>query len=136
MLTCCPSVADFHVLLMAPAEQHAARCAQAAAGLPKTLRRAAPVLLVRHKCAAVLPQVMEAVETAFVERFGPYAGWAHNTLFIAELASQQVPLDAVHTCRDPGFSGRVWAAPLCMHRLQLGSPSRLCGTCAIVYMPL
>lgn len=27
---------------------------------------------------------------AFVERFGPYAGWAHNTLFIAELASQQV----------------------------------------------
>lgn len=34
-------------------------------------------------------QVMAAVETAFVERFGPYAGWAHNTLFIAELASQQ-----------------------------------------------
>lgn len=41
-------------------------------------------------CSCVFPQVMEAVETAFVERFGPYAGWAHNTLFIAELASQQV----------------------------------------------
>ncbi|KAG2488622.1 hypothetical protein HYH03_012795 [Edaphochlamys debaryana] len=26
---------------------------------------------------------------AFTERFGPYAGWAHNTLFISELAAQQ-----------------------------------------------
>lgn len=26
-------------------------------------------------------------QAAFVERFGPYAGWAHNTLFISELAS-------------------------------------------------
>ncbi|PRW59786.1 N-glycosylase DNA lyase OGG1 [Chlorella sorokiniana] len=27
------------------------------------------------------------VQAAFVERFGPFAGWAHNTLFISELAS-------------------------------------------------
>lgn len=32
-------------------------------------------------------KVMEAVEDAFIDRFGDYAGWAHNTLFIAELAS-------------------------------------------------
>ncbi|KAI7841954.1 hypothetical protein COHA_004481 [Chlorella ohadii] len=29
------------------------------------------------------------VQAAFVERFGPFAGWAHNTLFISELASTQ-----------------------------------------------
>lgn len=33
--------------------------------------------------------LMAAVEQALVARFGPYAGWAHNTLFIAELASQR-----------------------------------------------
>lgn len=33
--------------------------------------------------------LMAAVEQALVSRFGPYAGWAHNTLFIAELASQR-----------------------------------------------
>ena len=49
--------------------------------------------------AAVFLQVMEAVEIAFVERFGPYAGWAHNTLFIAELASQQVQLALTHSFR-------------------------------------
>lgn len=32
---------------------------------------------------------MVAVEEAFIERFGPWAGWAHNTLFISELASQR-----------------------------------------------
>jgi hypothetical protein len=26
---------------------------------------------------------------AFVDRFGPYAGWAHNALFISELASHK-----------------------------------------------
>ncbi len=30
------------------------------------------------------------VEAALIERFGPYAGWAHNTLFIAELSSHKV----------------------------------------------
>ena len=35
-----------------------------------------------------------AVEQAFIERFGPWAGWAHNTLFISELASQKDRLPA------------------------------------------
>jgi hypothetical protein len=57
---------------------------------------------VQQHCTASVAQVMEAVETAFVERFGPYAGWAHNTLFIAELASQQVQ-------RAPAHSLSVWS---------------------------
>ena len=32
---------------------------------------------------------MQAVEDAFIDKFGPWAGWAHNTLFISELATQQ-----------------------------------------------
>lgn len=32
---------------------------------------------------------MAEVEAAFVERFGPYAGWAHNVLFISDLKSQE-----------------------------------------------
>ena len=35
-------------------------------------------------------QVMSMVEAALIERFGAYAGWAHNTLFIAELGSHKV----------------------------------------------
>lgn len=34
-------------------------------------------------------------QAAFVERFGPYAGWAHNTLFIAELASTRDKVPAI-----------------------------------------
>ena len=34
-------------------------------------------------------KIMLAVEDAFIERFGPWAGWAHNTLFISELATQR-----------------------------------------------
>ncbi|PNH05522.1 N-glycosylase/DNA lyase, partial [Tetrabaena socialis] len=34
-------------------------------------------------------KVHAEVQQIFVDRFGPYAGWAHNTLFISELASQQ-----------------------------------------------
>ncbi|KXZ55139.1 hypothetical protein GPECTOR_3g29 [Gonium pectorale] len=34
-------------------------------------------------------KVHAEVQQIFVERFGPYAGWAHNTLFISELAGQQ-----------------------------------------------
>lgn len=34
-------------------------------------------------------KIMLAVEDAFIDKFGPWAGWAHNTLFISELASQQ-----------------------------------------------
>lgn len=37
---------------------------------------------------------MQLVEDAFIERFGDYAGWAHNTLFISELASHQERLPA------------------------------------------
>lgn len=33
------------------------------------------------------PRIMVAVEEAIVGVFGPFAGWAHNALFIAELAS-------------------------------------------------
>ncbi len=32
---------------------------------------------------------MTAVEEAFQNRFGGHAGWAHNTLFISELATQR-----------------------------------------------
>ena len=34
-------------------------------------------------------KIMQAVEDAFIDKFGPWAGWAHNTLFISELATQQ-----------------------------------------------
>ena len=40
------------------------------------------------------PKVMAAVEQAFEKAFGPYCGWAHNTLFISELASQKHRLPA------------------------------------------
>ncbi|KAL4458510.1 hypothetical protein ABPG75_013375 [Micractinium tetrahymenae] len=35
------------------------------------------------------------VQAAFVDRFGPYAGWAHNTLFISELASTRDKVPAI-----------------------------------------
>jgi hypothetical protein len=35
---------------------------------------------------------MAAVESTIGERFGPFAGWAHNILFIAELASHRARL--------------------------------------------
>ena len=45
-----------------------------------------------------------AVETALQDRFGAHAGWAHNTLFISELASQRHVLPAhLH----PGYRGRA-----------------------------
>ena len=37
---------------------------------------------------------MAAVEAALQQRFGSHAGWAHNTLFISELASQRHHLPA------------------------------------------
>ena len=33
------------------------------------------------------PNLHPEVQAAFTDMFGPYAGWAHNTLFISELAS-------------------------------------------------
>lgn len=32
---------------------------------------------------------MVQVEEAFITRFGPYAGWAHNVLFISDLNSSK-----------------------------------------------
>lgn len=48
-------------------------------------------LAVRHytphlRNKTLTKQVMAAVTDALQQRFGPYAGWAHNTLFISELA--------------------------------------------------
>lgn len=46
---------------------------------------------------SLTPKLHAEVQQAFVERFGPYAGWAHNCLFISELASHK-PL--LHAGRD------------------------------------
>eukprot|EP01025_Chloroclados_australasicus_P062864 TRINITY_DN8274_c0_g2_i1.p1 TRINITY_DN8274_c0_g2~~TRINITY_DN8274_c0_g2_i1.p1 ORF type:complete len:372 (-),score=23.84 TRINITY_DN8274_c0_g2_i1:454-1569(-) len=35
---------------------------------------------------SVTPRIMQEVELAFIEKFGPMAGWAHNILFVSELA--------------------------------------------------
>ena len=49
-------------------------------------------------------QLMNAVESALQDRFGSHAGWAHNTLFISELASQRHVLPAhLH----PGARGKA-----------------------------
>jgi hypothetical protein len=39
-------------------------------------------------------QLHADIQQVFVQRFGPYAGWAHNTLFISELASHRHLLPA------------------------------------------
>eukprot|EP00889_Picochlorum_renovo_P008524 jgi/Picre1/35554/NNA_003015.t1 len=49
------------------------------------------------------PKYHPEVQEAFVKRFGEYAGWAHNTLFISELASVKKKLrerDAVSSSSD------------------------------------
>lgn len=38
---------------------------------------------------ALTPKLHAEVQQAFVDRFGPYAGWAHNCLFVSELASHK-----------------------------------------------
>lgn len=38
------------------------------------------------------PKYHPEVQAAFIKRFGDYAGWAHNTLFISELSSIQKKL--------------------------------------------
>lgn len=38
---------------------------------------------------SLTPKLHAEVQQAFVDRFGPYAGWAHNCLFISELASHK-----------------------------------------------
>jgi len=54
-------------------------------------------LAVEHYCRelegkSLTPKVMDAVEDAIAAVFGAYAGWAHNTLFIAELAHVRAAL--------------------------------------------
>lgn len=34
----------------------------------------------------ITPRLMEVAENTLIEKFGPHAGWAHNVLFLAELA--------------------------------------------------
>ena len=41
---------------------------------------------------SLTPRVMAQVEEAFAETFGDHCGWAHNTLFVAELANFQKQL--------------------------------------------
>jgi hypothetical protein len=41
---------------------------------------------------SLTPKLMEKVEDAIVNVFGEYAGWAHNTLFVAELAHVRASL--------------------------------------------
>ena len=51
---------------------------------------------------SVTPRVMRAVELKMEDVFGPYAGWAHNALFIAELKSVRDALpDELKTPRRP-----------------------------------
>ncbi|CAL9126356.1 8-oxoguanine DNA glycosylase, N-terminal domain [Musa troglodytarum] len=38
------------------------------------------------------PKLYRCVSEAFVDKFGEYAGWAQNVLFIGELPSQKVPI--------------------------------------------
>ncbi|KAK9805430.1 hypothetical protein WJX73_005270 [Symbiochloris irregularis] len=49
------------------------------------------------------PKIMVAVEQAFEQAFGSHCGWAHNTLFISELASQRHRL-------PPALGGTLSAA--------------------------
>ena len=54
-------------------------------------------LATEHYCAelegkSLTPKVMDAVEEAVIKVFGSHAGWAHNTLFIAELAHVRAAL--------------------------------------------
>ena len=44
------------------------------------------------RAKSLTPRVMDEVEAAVVKVFGEYAGWAHNTLFVAELAHVRAKL--------------------------------------------
>jgi 3-methyladenine DNA glycosylase/8-oxoguanine DNA glycosylase len=41
------------------------------------------------------PKLHPIVQAAFIQKFGPYAGWAHNTLFIGELGSMKERVAAI-----------------------------------------
>ena len=57
-------------------------------------------------------QLMTAVESALQDRFGSHAGWAHNTLFISELASQRHVLPAHLHPGARGKAARKGSAPV------------------------
>ena len=61
-------------------DQHSMRNINSRASLKQALED----LLIHYKCGHV---------QAFVDVFGEYAGWAHNALFISELASQKHHLE-------------------------------------------
>ena len=44
------------------------------------------------RAKSLTPRVMDEVEAAVAKVFGEYAGWAHNTLFVAELAHVRAKL--------------------------------------------
>lgn len=46
------------------------------------------------------PKLHPVVQAAFVQKFGAYAGWAHNTLFIAELSSMRERVAAANALDD------------------------------------
>lgn len=53
------------------------------------------------------PRLHMAVSEAFVRRFGKYAGWAQNVLFIAELSSHQLLLpEHLRTQREKKLKGK------------------------------
>ena len=53
------------------------------------------------------PKLHTAVSEAFVKRFGKYAGWAQNVLFIAELSSHQLLLpEHLRTKREKKVNGK------------------------------
>jgi hypothetical protein len=58
---------------------------------------------------SVTPKMMAVVENAVIGIFGPYAGWAHNILFIAEVRGAIFP--ARHECGSLLFRccASVWA---------------------------
>lgn len=60
------------------------------------------------------PKIMLAVEQAFETAFGPYCGWAHNTLFISELASQRhrLPLHLGGTLQSSSKDAATFSLPL------------------------
>lgn len=58
---------------------------------------------------ALTPKLHAVVQQAFVDRFGPYAGWAHNCLFVSELASHKHLLPTAKTAEAAAASVGVSA---------------------------
>ncbi len=58
------------------------------------------------KGRSLTPKLMAQVEGVLQGVFGSHAGWAHNTLFIAELASSRDALPEHLQPKTPGGGGR------------------------------